>query len=43
VIKEAQARGDLAVSPPALRAHLGTDVTAGLTTLGSAIREALDR
>ncbi len=45
VVKEAQARGDLAVlverGRRALRVHLGTDVAAGLSKLASAMERAL--
>ena len=45
VVKAAQARGDFEVlaerSRRALRVHLGTDVAAGLRTLGLAIERAL--
>jgi transaldolase/glucose-6-phosphate isomerase len=45
IVKAAQARGDFQVladrSRRALRVHLGTDVAAGLRTLGAAIEKAL--
>jgi transaldolase/glucose-6-phosphate isomerase len=46
VVKSAQARGDFAVLAErkrrALRVHLGKDVSAGLATLHSAVRRALE-
>src|SRR5438045_8856958 len=45
IVKAAQARGDFQVLAErkrrALRVHLGSDVAAGLETLGSAIEKAL--
>jgi hypothetical protein len=45
IVKAAQARGDFAVLAErgrrALRIHLGADVAAGLSSLSSAVREAL--